>query len=190
MRDEFGELTGEEVKLDVRDSSKLDEAVEIIVATNDQCVVFCNFNEPLEELAFRLQVEGLRPEIINSTYKKEMANYETDFQQQKIDVLLLNSAMGEGLNLQKDADKWPGGARAGISLDRWWNNARNDQCIKRIHRPGSKEPIFFYRLFVEHSVDYWIEDLCEAKDREFNAIMDSNEIRPASYWKEYLEGKM
>ena len=41
----------EEVKLDVRDSSKLDEAVDIILQTSDQVIVFCSFNEPLNELA-------------------------------------------------------------------------------------------------------------------------------------------
>jgi len=186
-RDDYGDNIGT-FSLDVRDSSKLDEAVDRIVATNDQCVVFCNFNEPLEELAFRLQVEGLRPEIISSKYKGEMGGYEKGFQSKAIDVLLLNSAMGEGLNLHKDPEKWEGGARAGVSLDRWYNNARNDQCLKRIVRPGSMEPVFFYHLYVEGSIDYWIKSLCDAKDMEFSTVMDSNEIRPASWWKDHLEG--
>ena len=53
-----------------------------------------------------------------------MGDYETDFQAGKIDVLLINMAMGEGMNLHKDAAKWPGGARAVIMLDRWWNHAK------------------------------------------------------------------
>ena len=39
------------IKLDVRDSSKLDEAVDIIQQTDDQVIVFSNFLEPMEELA-------------------------------------------------------------------------------------------------------------------------------------------
>jgi SNF2 family DNA or RNA helicase len=187
IKDEDGNII-ETIKLDVRDSSKIDEAVDIIMAANDQCVVFSNFNEPMEELADRLRQWGFNAKIISSKYRQEMANYEEDFQQQRIDVLLLNSSMGEGLNLQKDPEKWPGGARVGIALDKWWNNARNDQCIKRIHRPGGKEAVFFYNLYVEHSIDMWINQLCDEKDAEFAAVMDSGEIRPASYWKEHLEG--
>jgi SNF2 family DNA or RNA helicase len=176
------------LRFDCRDSSKLDEAIRIILETQDQCVVFSNYNEPMEELAFRLMVEGKRPEIINSNYKKDMSSYERGFQSGEIDVLLINSSMGEGLNLHKDPAKWEGGARAAIFLDRWWNNARNDQCEKRIVRPGSTDPVFIYRLFVDHSVDQLIEDICTEKDAMFSSIMDSKDVRPASEWKQYLKG--
>ncbi len=185
---ETGEV--EITRLDCHDSSKIDEALDIIVATNDQVIVGCNFNEPLEELALRCQVEGLRPEIINSNYSKEMASYETGFQAKEIDVLLLNLAMAEGLNLHKDKAKWPGGARAVIFLDKWWNNARNDQFYKRAVRPGESagEPVFIYDLKCEDSVDFFVQDLCDQKASQFEALTESTELRPPEEWKKYLKG--
>jgi hypothetical protein len=148
--------------------------------------VGCNFNEPMEELAMRLQVEGLRVAIISSDYKKEMKDFEVGFQNGEIDVLLINLAMGEGMNLHKDNTKWSGGARAVIFLDKWYNNARNDQFMKRAVRPGTNEPVFVYDLKVENSVDLYIQALCDAKSAQFDSITEDKTFRPAADWKNYL----
>ncbi len=189
IKDEDGNVI-DNVKLDVRDSSKLDECMSIIEQTQDQVIIGSNFNEPMEELAFRLQVEGLRPEIISSNYKKEMKDYETGFQNGDIDVLLINLSMGEGLNLHKDKAKWGGGARAVITLDRWYNNARNRQFVARAVRPGENagEPVFVYNLYCENSVDFWIKELCDEKSAQFDALTESSDLRPTADWKKYLEG--
>ena len=89
VKDEYGNVV-ETIKLDVRDSSKLDEAVDIIQQTQDQVIVFCTFNEPLNELAFRLQVEGLSVAVIRSETSKQMSAFEIGFQNKDIDVLLIN----------------------------------------------------------------------------------------------------
>lgn len=176
-------------RLDVRDSSKLDEAVDIVLKTDDQVIVFCNFNEPMEELAMRLAVEGKSSAIISSAHMNKMDTYETDFQAGKIDVLLINSAMGEGMNLHKDKAKWAGGARAVITLDRWWNDARNRQMIARAVRPGENagEPVFVYNLYCEDSVDFFIKRLCDEKSAQFDALTESSELRPSDDWKNYLQ---
>lgn len=180
----------ETIKLDCRDSSKLDEAVDIIAQTQDQCLVFCSFNEPLEEMAFRLQVEGLSSAVISSKHRDEMGKYEIGFQNGEIDVLLINSAMGEGLNLHKDSAKWKGGARAVILLDKWWNSSRNRQCIARAVRPGenSGEPVFVYDLKCDGSVDFFIQALCDEKDQQFDSLTEASELRPSKDWSNYLRG--
>jgi SNF2 family DNA or RNA helicase len=180
------------VKLDVRDSSKLDEAVDIIMQTQDQVIVFCSFNEPLNELAFRLQVEGISSAVISSETTKQMSAFEIGFQNKNIDVLLINSAMGEGMNLHKDIAKWPGGARAVILLDRWWNPARNRQCIARAVRPETdqsvkeREPVMVYNLFCDGSVDYFIQALIDEKAAQFDSITEAKELRHPAEWKEML----
>ena len=178
------------LSLDVRDSSKLDEAVEIVTQTNDQVIIFSNFNEPMEELAMRLAVEGYSSGIISSKHAHKMDTYEKDFQDGKLDVLLINIQMGEGLNLHKDKAKWSGGARAVIMLDFWWNDAKNRQCIARAVRPGehSGEPVFVYKLMCENSVDMFMQALCDEKSAQFDAITESSELRPSSDWKNYLQG--
>ena len=151
-KDEDGNVIGE-YRLDVNDSSKLDECEDIILNAQDQVVVFSTFNEPLRELKRRMDGIGIRCEMITSETSKQMSSYEEEFQQGNITVLCINSAMGEGLNLQKFADRWPGGANHAIMLDRWWNNARDEQCIKRIYRQGASMdmPVFVYDLFCKGS---------------------------------------
>lgn len=191
VKDEEGNVI-ETIKLDVRDSSKLDEAVDIIQQTQDQVIVFCTFNEPLNELAFRLQVEGLSCAVISSETSKQMSAFEIGFQNKDIDVLLINSAMGEGMNLHKDPAKWPGGARAVIMLDRWWNPSRNRQCIARAVRPETdqsikeREPVMVYNLFCDASIDYFIQALIDEKAAQFDAITEAKELRHPAEWKEML----
>ena len=191
IKDEYGNIT-ETIKLDCRDSSKLDEAVDIISQTQDQVIVFCSFNEPLNELAFRLQVEGISSAVISSETTKSMSAYEIGFQNKDIDVLLINSAMGEGMNLHKDIAKWPGGARAVIMLDRWWNPARNRQCIARAVRPETdqsvkeREPVMVYNLYCDQSIDYFIQALIDEKAAQFDAITEAKELRHPTEWKEML----
>jgi len=183
----------EEFKLDCRDSSKLDEAMDIVLQTQDQVIIGCNFNEPMEEFAFRCQVEGLVCEVISSAHGKDLDKYEVGFQQKKIDVLCVNLAMGEGLNLHKDPTEWPGGARAVIYFDKWWNNMRNDQFYKRAVRPSGdarkiNEPVFIYDLKCENSVDFFVQQLCDDKALQFQAFTESSELRPKDEWKKYLKG--
>jgi SNF2 family DNA or RNA helicase len=98
--------------------------------------------------------------------------------------------MGEGMNLHKDSAKWPGGARAVIMLDFWWNDAKNRQCVARAVRPGETagEPVFVYKLMVENSVDFFIQALCDEKSAQFDAITESSELRPKEDWQNYLKG--
>jgi SNF2 family DNA or RNA helicase len=143
-------------------------------------------------LAFRLQVEGLSSAVISSQTTNQMSAYEIGFQNKEIDVLLINSAMGEGLNLHKDIAKWEGGARAVIMLDRWWNPSRNRQCIARAVRPETdqsvkdREPVMVYNLFCDGSIDYFIQALIDEKAAQFDAITEAKELRHSSEWKEML----
>jgi SNF2 family DNA or RNA helicase len=176
--------------LDIRESSKIDETIDIIENAADQVVVFCTLNNPFKEIQRRCKEElHLRCEIINGQVKNDF-DEEYEFQQGKIDVLCLNSAMGEGLNLQKNKEYWPGGSRYGILLDRWWSPGRNEQCFKRIQRQGSLEPVFIKELQNISSVDQLIQSINEDKEQKFNTIMASDKIRPASEWKSYFQGLM
>lgn len=173
--------------LDIRESSKIDEAMDIIDNAQDQAIIFSTFNEPMYEIQRRCRLKGLRCEIISGSEKHNF-DVEAEFQQGRINVLCLNSSMGEGLNLQKNPEHWPGGASYGIFLDLWWSPARNEQCIKRIHRQGSSIPVFIYELQNVPSVDQFIKAKNDRKNEQFNSIMESGEIRPASEWKKLLGG--
>lgn len=180
--------TEQEYELDVKDSSKIDECMDIIENAADQVVVFSTFNEPLKEVQRRAIENGLTCEIISGATVDHLGEYENNFQQKNIDVLCINSAMGEGLNLQKNPKQWPGGSSVAIFLDLWWSPARNQQCEGRIHRQGADQPVNIYILLNENSIDQFILDKNQEKEAAFAQIMESKEIRPASDWKQYLEG--
>lgn len=181
--------TGEEVivKINVEDSAKIDEAMDIIEKANDQVVVFCNFNEPFLEMTRRCQALGLKCDTINGANKNRMKDMEIGFQNGDIDVLFINSSMGEGLNLQKNPNQWKGGAAIGIHLDRWWNPARDNQCNGRIHRQGANIPVTIYMLHVPKSVDDFVQALSDEKAELFDGIMNDSKLRPAFEWKEDLK---
>jgi SNF2 family DNA or RNA helicase len=172
-------------KLNVPHSSKVDETMDIIENVGDQVVVFSTLNSPMDEIKRRCVERRKTCEIINGS-SHQSYDVEGAFQQGKIDVLCLNSAMGEGLNLQKNPEYWPGGASYGIMLDRWWSPARNEQCIKRIQRQGSTTPVFIYELQNVPSIDAFLQIKCDDKAASFASIMNANELRPGSSWKEYL----
>lgn len=155
----------------------------------EQIVVFCTMNEPLREIQRRCDARNITCEVISgqSTSREKGRNLETEFQEGKIQVLCLNSAMGEGLNLQKNPEYWIGGASFGILLDKWWSPARNNQCIGRIHRQGSDIPVTFWEFQIPHSVDIFIDGLNAEKEAKFGSIMESDVIRPKDEWKRYLK---
>jgi SNF2 family DNA or RNA helicase len=182
--------TGVIQQLEVFESNKIDETIDIISQTDDQVVVFCTFNDPLYEIKRRCDGVGLSCGIISGDSKDDTGELEKRFQQNQLTVLCINSSMGEGLNLQKNPTEWPGGSSTAILLDRWWSPARNDQCIARVQRQGSEIPVFVHNLFSVDTVDYFIQDMCDAKSESFASIMDSSVIRPTSDWKSYLQGKV
>lgn len=187
--------------LSCRESIKIDEAMDRIEmvtslpsqvndSISEQLVLFCTFNEPMREIQRRCDELKISCEIISgqTTSRERNRNLEDEFQRGKIQVLCINSAMGEGLNLQKNPSEWIGGASYGIMLDKWWSPARNEQCIGRIHRQGGTYPVTFWIFENESSVDQYIDAILNIKIESFKSIMDSEKIRPKSDWKEYLKG--
>lgn len=189
IKDEEGNVIGENT-LNITESSKLDEAFDIIdeLEEHEQVVLFSTFNEPLLEMERRLKEAGYSARTLTGDNTWETGSLEKKFQQGELKVLLMNSAVGEGLNLHKDKDKWPGGARFGIMLDKWYSPARNEQCYRRIVRPGTNDKGAFYFLENESSVDTFINILNDEKTASFNTITNSEAVRHD--WKQYLKGKV
>lgn len=186
LKDESGNVISEK-RIEVHDSCKADETMEIIENTTEQIVIFSNLNDILKEIKMRCDKAGVSCELLIGENSKNLGRMEVDFQQGLIRVLCINSSMGEGMNLQKSPDKWPGGASFGIELDRWWNEARDNQCIARIYRQGAVEPVFFYRMFAENSVDYFVQAISQGKAVLSGKLMDADAIRPKSEWKKFLK---
>jgi SNF2 family DNA or RNA helicase len=189
IKDDEGNVIGENFLM-IEESSKIDEAMDIIteLEEHEQVVLFSTFNEPLFEMERRIKAAGYTCRTLTGKNTSEVGQLEKDFQQGNIKVLLMNSAVGEGLNLHKDKTKWPGGARYGIMLDKWYSPARNEQCYRRIVRPGTADKGAFYFLENESSVDTFINILNDEKTASFNTITNSEAVRHD--WKQYLKDKV
>lgn len=174
-------------RLEVEDSSKVDETMDIIYAADDQVVVFCTFNEPMHEVKRRCDQNGKVCEVIYGE-TKNTGDLEKQFQAGEIDVLCVNLAMVEGLNLQKNPERWVGGSATGVLIDKWWSPARNEQAVGRIWRQGQTDPVIVYDLMNNNSIDAFISAKLSEKSAAFESIMESSEIRPASGWRDFLEG--
>jgi len=195
MMDEFGVPILDEVtqkmmvtinKLEVKESSKIDECIDIISKTDEPVVVFCTFNAPLFEVKRRIEEVGMTCSVLAGETSNQLAHMETDFQQGKIDVLCINSAMGEGLNLHRSPERWPGGSRCVIFLDLWYNPARNDQCTDRVYRPGATKAVSVYHLKNQNSVDSWLDAIIQEKRNMIEGVTEDKKLRPGE-WAAYLK---
>lgn len=176
----------------VRESAKIDEAMEIITELqndNQQAVVWSSrFNPPLYEMARRLQGEQISYGLMTKD-AKDLHDIESKFQQGEIDVLLCQRmSVGEGFNFQKAPDKWPGGASHAIKFDRWWNppgNAQMEDRIWRIDVP-KKMTVTIHELVAERTVDQFILQILKEKDAFIDPVMKSEKLRPMSEWRDML----
>ena len=182
------ELEDGTVKALTSSSSKVNELLERLEGLDEQVVVFSNFNEPLFEVQKAVKELGRTCEVIYGGTSS--IDYQTPFQQKQIDVLCINMEMGEGLNLHKNPERWPGGASVAFILDYWWNAARLDQAMARIHRPGAVEPCFVYYLRNEKSVDTYMESIVEGKRNAIAGVEDSDILRPPDEWRNFLSDKI
>lgn len=187
--DEEGNQTGVKT-LRVESSSKIDEVMEDIDALGDeQFVLFCSFNEPLKEVQRRCKELGVTCELLIGENSSNLAQLEVGFQQGEIQVLCINNAMGEGLNLQKNPSQWPGGSSYVGFLDLWWNPARNDQCTDRVFRQGANEAVTVIHYKNESSVDQYIDAIIADKSAEISGVAEAKQLRPSD-WKEFLKDKI
>ena len=190
--------TGEVTRLNCNDSVKVDQAFDMceeMIEGGEQVVVYsARFNDPLYELHRRLTVAGYKSAVITGeeTQNNQTDKLEQDFQNGVIDVLLINMATGsEGLNLQKNPERWSGGARYAIFFDLWWAPYRNEQAEARIWRQGAHQACVAYILQCNDSIDAFVASLLEEKSAAFAAIMDKEDVfKPASDWREFLNGKV
>ena len=177
-------------RVDCSDSAKIDEAMDIVeqlVDSGEQVVVFSSqFNEPLYEMNRRVAKNGWTSEILAGENSSKFEQIESDFQDGKIQVLLVNMKTGgEGLNLQK-SDNWSGGANHAIFLDLWWNPKFNEQAEDRLHRKGQKDAVTIHILQTENSVDQFIAAKLEEKEAMIEGIMEDSELRKGSDWADVL----
>jgi SNF2 family DNA or RNA helicase len=121
-------------------SSKLHSVIMAIwERRNNGCgkLVFCHFREEINEIARRLDWEGITVAIIDG---RTSSAKRSDILNKKYDVIILQIQSGcEGLNLQENYSEI-------YFTGPHWNPAVEDQAIARCHRIGQTKPVFVQRF--------------------------------------------
>lgn len=141
------------------------DLVEQIVAGGDKVVIFSVFKPTLEEIANR--IKEYNPLICTGDLKDEEISQNIDkFQNdENYKVMLATTAkMGTGITLNR--------ASYAIFIDAPWTAAQCQQCEDRIHRIGSKDPVFIYYLWTKDTIDERVRQVVETKEAMADYIID------------------
>lgn len=148
------------------------DLIEQIVAGGDKVVIFSVFKPTLEEIADR--IKEYNPLICTGDLKDEEISQNIDkFQNdENYKVMLATTAkMGTGITLNR--------ASYAIFIDAPWTAAQCQQCEDRIHRIGSKDPVFIYYLWVKDTIDERVRQVVETKEAMADYIID-DKLSPGS----------
>lgn len=149
-------------------SSKLERCIDLvdeIVTNGDKVVIMSTFKEPVYVLKDALK--RYNPVIGTGDLKDSDVSNNIDLFQEdeKYKVFIgTTSKVGTGITLTK--------ARYMICIDMPWTAALQEQVEDRIHRIGSKEPVFIYRLIAENTIDVMVSKLLEKKKAISDFIVD------------------
>lgn len=149
-------------------SSKLERAIDLvdeIVGNGDKVVIMSTFKEPVNILKEALK--KYNPVIGTGDLKdSEVSNNIDLFQNDsKYKVFIgTTSKVGTGITLTS--------ARYMICIDSPWTAALQEQVEDRIHRIGSKKPVFIYRLIADNTIDVMVSKLLEKKKAISDFIVD------------------
>lgn len=152
-------------------SSKIErckDLIEQIVSNGEKVVVYSTFKETLNILKSELKdynvllcTGDVKDNIISDNIDKFQNNDEYKV------MLATWSKMGTGITLTA--------ANNAIFIDCAWTQANNQQAEDRIHRIGSKKPVFIYYLWANDTIDMRVKELVEDKSLVANYVID-NEV--------------
>lgn len=153
------------------------EFVEEIEEQDEPLLVFSAHRAPVEALGKR---EGWAV-IHGDVSAEDRSLIEQDFQAGRLrGVAATLTAGGFGLTLTK--------ARYVLFVDKWWNDAVNDQARHRVHRIGQTQVQLATELVADHELDRRVAEILRMKagwsrpvaDAEFGAGSVSQEAPPAA----------
>ena len=153
-------------------SSKIDRAEDLsrqILENGDKVVIFSTFKDTLKQLYE--QLNDLTPIVCTGDMKDEEVACNIDkFQNDSSCKVMLATwqKMGTGITLTA--------ASYAIFIDTPWTQAVFQQAQDRIHRIGSKKPVFIYNLVCRDTVDERVLELVEDKGAMSDYIVDDEKL--------------
>lgn len=148
-------------------SSKIQRAVDLveeICSQGNKVVIMSTFKDPVDQL--KLLLKDYNPLIGYGDMKEDIDKNVDLFQtDDKYKVFICTSSKcGTGITLNA--------ASYMIMLDTPFTYAATEQCEDRIHRIGSHEPVFIYRLICQNTFDEIVDNIVETKKAISDFIID------------------
>lgn len=166
-------LTSEDIP-----SAKIDRTVGLvdeIVSNGSKVVIFSVYKETVYRLQQLLQ--KYKPLIGTGDISDDEISKSIDlFQNNEENRVFIGtfSKCATGITLTK--------ANYMICVDSCWTSAQNLQAEDRIHRIGSKQPVFIYYLITNNTIDTHVYDIVQDKSIISEYIVD-NQIPNGAYDK-------
>lgn len=166
-------------------SAKIDRCVDlaeqILSDSNEKLVIFSIFKEPLKIV--KNAIEKFNPllctgDISDEEISRNIDNFQNDIIHRVI--LCTVSKMGTGVTLNR--------ASYSIFLSTPWTDGVQQQAEDRIHRIGTKSPVFIYRLWTKDTVDERVLELLTNKKALSDYVIDDKiTAENLSVLKKYVE---
>lgn len=173
-------LTTENIKSEK--VSVAEDLVEQIVSGDEKVVVFSTFKETLNTLKEDLKqykpllCTGDVPDVI---INENIEKFQND--DEHMVMLCTTSKMGTGVTLNR--------ATHAIFISNPWTAADCQQCEDRIHRIGSKKPVFIHYLITNNTIDQRVDELVHDKGAISDYIIDDKiEERSIDSLRKYIQG--
>lgn len=173
-------LTTENIKSEK--VSVAEDLVEQIVSGDEKVVVFSTFKETLNTLKEDLKqykpllCTGDVPDVI---INENIEKFQND--NEHMVMLCTTSKMGTGVTLNR--------ATHAIFISNPWTAADCQQCEDRIHRIGSKKPVFIHYLITNNTIDQRVDELVHDKGAISDYIIDDKiEERSIDSLRKYIQG--
>ncbi|EPP36146.1 DEAD/DEAH box helicase [Chlamydia avium] len=131
-------------------------------------VVFSQYIHMIRIITLYLDEIGVKYASIQgkSLNRKEEIAYFTSDPECRVFVGSLLAA-GTGINLTA--------GNVVIMYDRWWNPAKENQALDRVHRIGQKNTVFIYKLMTEDTLEERIHYLIEKKVRLLDKVISTQD---------------
>lgn len=91
------------------------------------------------------------------------------FQEDPECVVFIGSLQAAGLGIDLTA------ASVVILYDRWWNAARENQAIDRVHRMGQKWGVQVYKLITKHTIEEKIDEMITRKGKLLEEVIAADD---------------
>lgn len=150
-------------------SAKLNRAIDLarqIVDGGDKVVIYSAFKETLNKVVDELQ--EYHPMLCTGDVKDDIISSNIDrFQSNDDDKIICATVqkMGVGITLTR--------ASYAIFIDTPYTYAECAQAEDRIHRIGSKKPVFIYYLHSEGTVDERVKEIVSDKEAIADWVIDN-----------------